>query len=99
MWNRKHGTKKPVSTPQVQVLYNAMLDMMANINVPPAQPKPTPKTMFEPTQPQRPALRRSFENYRQLRAECENEEDWTTLKSEILAADNLTSAQKRLLTT
>lgn len=43
-------------------------------------------------------LVRSFENYRQLKVECENEEDWIKLKEEIQNAQNLSIKQKVLLT-
>ena len=45
----------------------------------------------------KPKLIRSFDNYKQLRAECENEDAWIELKSEILESD-LSSKQKSLLT-
>ncbi len=64
---------------------------------------PIPNTYFgdEPKQWQEPKmkLRRSFENYSQLKRECENEEDWIKLKEEILNADNLSSKQIKILTT
>lgn len=45
-----------------------------------------------------PKIKRSFENYQQLRTECENEEDWLELKEEILNCGHLTQKQKSLLT-
>lgn len=45
------------------------------------------------------AIRRSFENYQQLRLECDSVDEWQKLKSEILDAENLSTKQKQLLTT
>lgn len=42
-------------------------------------------------------LIRTFEQYKQLRIECENEEDWINLADEIRNAPNLSSKQKSLL--
>lgn len=43
-------------------------------------------------------IKRSFENYQQLRMDCENEEDWVELKREISNCEHLTQKQKSLLT-
>lgn len=42
-------------------------------------------------------LIRTFEQYRQLKLDCENEEDWNTLADEIRDAPNLSTKQKQLL--
>lgn len=47
--------------------------------------------------PKKPLIRRSFENYQQLKLDCESIEAWEILKSEILVSD-LSSKQKALLT-
>lgn len=45
---------------------------------------------------QKPKLIRSFDNYQQLKLDCENSESWNELKNEILAS-NLSSKQKAFL--
>lgn len=47
----------------------------------------------------KPKLIRSFDNYRELRLDCDTLEDWAELKAEILSATHLSQKQKILLTT
>ncbi len=59
-----------------------------------SSPIPDNTPMFTP----RPKIRRSFENYQQLKLDCESIEAWEVLKSEIMASE-LSTKQKSLLTT
>lgn len=100
MYHRKHGKTKAISTVQVQVLYNSILDMVEKIGG---------KSILEPTHLFVPknehiavayqAPIRSFEYYRAAKKEIENEEDWLKMKNEIEQAPNLTPKQRNLLLT
>lgn len=100
-WNRKNGNKKEISTLEMKVLYNAMLELLdkAKNNVTASEKINTsnPTTENKPTI-ERMKITRSFENYRQLRIDCPDDEEWLKLKQEIFDADNLTEKQKVLLT-
>jgi len=106
-WHRKNPNKgNTLDKVQVQVLYNTMLDLLSSFKYPPSNEKfkesvnpvfkyPITKNYFG--QESKITIRRTFENYQQLRKECENEEDWLMLKEEILNSD-LSIKQITLLT-
>ena len=58
-----------------------------------------PYTTDEPLQYKQPQrqLIRTYEQYRQLKVECETEEDWLILANEIKNASTLSTKQKQLL--
>jgi hypothetical protein len=106
-WNRNHP-KKEVTKIEMEVLYNQMLDLVSEMknNLVSVQPNinsvisGTLVTNESTSWVEKPQLKikRSFENYQQLRMDCENEEDWVNLKDEILDCSHLTQKQKTLLT-
>jgi hypothetical protein len=107
-WNRNHP-KKEVTKIEMEVLYNQMLDLVSEMknNLAAVQPNinyviseiavPNNEHIMSVGKPQI-KIKRSFENYQQLRIDCENEEDWVELKEEILNCEHLTQKQKTLLT-
>lgn len=92
----------------MEVLYNQMLDLVSEMKNNLQAPKPNINSISEIVVPNNGhisfrnkselKIKRSFENYQQLRIDCDNQEDWIKLKEEILNADNLTSKQKSVLT-
>lgn len=100
---RKESGVKVISSTQAQVLYNAMLDLVSKINYKDTTPDSydgnrNNKGVFdEPTFTKRTKIKRSYENYQQLKLDCENIEDWNELRTEILNSD-LSTKEKALLT-
>lgn len=102
-YNRKNGNKKSVGKVELEVLYNKILDLVDKFE------KPTESSfkgeainihkydeVGQYTEPKRQLIR-TFEQYRQLRLDCENEEDWQILADDIRNAPNLSTKQKQLL--
>lgn len=50
------------------------------------------------TEPTKVKLRRSYENYQQLKIDCQTVEEWVSLKAEILSADHIPMKQRLFLT-
>lgn len=104
MYNRKNPSpQKRVIEVKLEVLYNSLLEMVGKINygvVPTILDAPRIADLRhdEPMFPPKPKIRRSYENYQQLKLDCESVEAWEELKTEILASD-LPQRQKTLLTT
>jgi hypothetical protein len=112
-WNR-NNPKKEVSKVQMGVLYNQILDLVSEmknkmtdqLGIPSQRfisetttPKENPINYFGiPEQKKKIKLKRSFENYQQLRKDCPDEDEWLKLKEEILSAEHLSSKQIVLLT-
>jgi hypothetical protein len=106
MFNRNKPKKdKTISTEtKLEVLYNSILEMVGKISDLPKDYQSITHVgvmksngEVEPMFPIKQKLRRSFENYQQLKLDCESVEVWNELKAEILASD-LSSKQKALLT-
>jgi hypothetical protein len=104
-WHNKHGGSKSgeVKKSTLQVLVNRMMDRLDKIEA--AEPTPTVldapkyKPIFdEPLQYTKPKIKRSYENYQQLKLDCDSIESWEELKNEILNSD-LPKQQKILLIT
>lgn len=103
MWHRKNPDNKPKGLSPVQemkVMYNAILEKIEALALP-AVTVPVPNQItgtkglgafIAPMQ-----TGRSFEDYQRAKIECENEDQWRTLKAEILNSD-LSQKQKSLLT-
>jgi hypothetical protein len=98
MYNRKNGGKG-LRQWQAQNIYNELKETIVKLNDKISSIEMTTYTPHETASPKPVKLRRTFENYQQLRLECINIEDWESLKKEILLADNLTTKQKAMLTT
>jgi hypothetical protein len=105
MWNRKNGKKKQAEKNAFDKILERLNSIEGNISVS-ATKYPTAiecqakaAEYASVSKPSSPILKRSFENYRQLRIECDNEDEWIKLKSEILSCDHLSQKQKTLLTT
>jgi hypothetical protein len=105
-WNRKNGNKTPVKPIQVQVLYNAMMDMVSNFKFTPTTPSsydapkiPIVNDEYGQFSPPKPLKRRSYESYREGKRECETAEQWEELRVEIDADMFLTKKEKDLLKT
>ncbi len=111
MYNRnKPKVKKPenvVSELQAQVFYNAAMETLSAIKQIAALPKDfiTATSIgimnsngdVQPMFPTKPKIRRSYENYVQLKRSCENIEEWEILKAEISASDLTTSQKTNLI--
>jgi hypothetical protein len=104
MYNRNKPKKTKVFTTEskLEVMCNAVMDMLTTIKFQQATSdsyiwKPTNIHDELPIFPTKPKLRRTFENYQQLKLDCESIEVWENLKAEINASD-LSSKQKALLT-
>lgn len=109
-WNRKNPKKDAIKPFQMQVLYNEMVELISEMKVKlqeqpivfDSPPKPTNYFNDEPKQWAEPKkefkIKRTFENYQQLRIDCENEDEWLKLKEDILNVDHLSQKQKALLT-
>lgn len=105
MYNRNNPKpKKEFSDPlvQAQVLYNAVLEMVGKVNygILPTNLSALPVKPFIDELPMfthKPKIKRSFENYQQLKLDCESIEAWEELKIEIMASE-LSFKQKTLLT-
>ncbi len=106
MFNRNKPKEKKVFTTEskLEVLCNTVMDMLTNIKFSPTanssfDGKNTNGFILDETAmfPTKPKIRRSFENYQQLKLDCESVEVWNELKAEILTSD-LSSKQKVLLT-
>ena len=106
MYNRKNPSvqKKKVEL-RLDVIYNSILDLIANhkSELPKDAQHITQMGVFkyndavEPMFATKLKIKRSYENYQQLRIDCPNAEEWNELKSEIWASD-LPKDQKTLLT-
>ena len=98
IYHRKHKDKKEtgvIGKVELKVLYDTILDLVSSqLN------KKEEPIMNEPTHyfetPKRNLIR-TFEQYRQLKLDCENQEDWVALSDEIGNAPNVSSKQKQLL--
>jgi len=107
-YHRKHPKpKKEVITElNMKVLYNAVLDLISNHSAELPKDFQNIKQIgvlksngeIEPMFPPKPKIRRSYANYIQLKAACENEDEWEILRTEILESD-LPISQKATLTT
>lgn len=104
-------TQKPeVGKIELEVLYNKILDLVGKFEKP-EMPINYVQERREHIDrniefhadntiesfPKKRILVRTFEQYRQLKLECENEEDWNILAEEIREAPNLSTKQKQLL--
>jgi len=106
---RKHGKKVIVTPMQMQVLYNSLLEMVGKINygVVPTMVNydefekkapignPVKPTMGQPFTA-RVSTEKTFDQFKEAKRECENEEDWEKIKAEI-ENSTLTTKQKNLL--
>lgn len=108
-YNRKNGNKEQkVGKIELDVLYNKILDLVTKmerplpdfINKPSYDGSSFNKYSFDEQahyqEPKRDLIR-TFEQYRQLKLECENEENWIALSEKIRNAPNLSAKQKQLL--
>jgi hypothetical protein len=112
-WHRKHPKKNTATKLDIQVLLNefkAAIQEMGGLNKQTASDlflfgearsdgKPlingiTPETKFEVSPV---VVEKTFEQYKQLKFECDNDYDWSKLKAEIMAS-SLSTRQKDLLT-
>ena len=108
MNNKRKQDIVPLSAIQVQVLYNAMIEMTENINdrldklgaylggsqrIMPNISATAPAQAFNGT------IRKSVEQYITEKREILQESDWITLKEEINNDANLTAKQKLLIFT
>jgi hypothetical protein len=109
---RKHGKKGIVTPMQMQVLYNSVLEMVGKINygvVPTILDAPKTysqsgsisRSTFEHTDVKQPftarvSVEKTFDQFKEAKRECENEEDWEKIKAEI-ENSTLTTKQKNLL--
>lgn len=106
MFNRNKPKPKKMFTSEskLEVLCNTVMDMLSNVKF-----QPAPQSSFDGGNtnpllvdesvmfPIKQKIRRSYENYRQLKLDCESIEAWSELKAEILSSD-LTQKEKGLLT-
>lgn len=102
-YNRKNP-KQSLNKVQVQVLYNAIMERLGQIEY-----KPTTGASFDgkknipnddPLTFQAPKIAlKSFDYYRMAKKELNDEEDWLKMKIEIQKATHLTEKQKNLLLT
>lgn len=98
-WHRKQPNSKNVlNKVQVQVLYNAMLEMTSSIKYLPT----TPQSYDAPRmnnfrndeigqweEPKKQLIRYPYETLLQMKQECENQEDWNNLKELIEASEHI----------
>ena len=96
MYHRKFGNTKAVNPVQVQVLYNAMLDMVEKVGG---------KSVLEPTHlfvPKNEHITITYQapktaaKYLELKRECETADQWQTLWEEINGS-NLSYKEKQIL--
>lgn len=101
-WHRMNPKKEEVTKFDLKVVYNELLDLAQKLSagiVPQVQNTSIGYFKDEPGEIQQPKFRikRTFDNFLQLKKECETEDDWIELKDEISNAENLSSKQKSLL--
>jgi hypothetical protein len=104
-YSRKNGNKKSVSATQVQVLYNATLDLLEKIEQKVFQPinkdlLPNNFThsfsgIVEEKKPLE--IKRTVEQWITLKRECQTMEEWAEIKNQILTATNLSDKQKQFI--
>ena len=101
-WYRKNPKKEEVTKFDLKVVYNELLDLAQKLSagtVLQNQNAPILSNSYFKEEPKQSKfkIRRTFDNYLQLKKDCETEDDWIELKEEIQNADNLSSKQKILL--
>jgi len=100
---RKHGKKGEITPLRLEVIYNSIMEAIGKINygvnpVLEAQKSNNLAPMaLGSNEPKKIKIRRSYENYADLKKECQSPEEWAELSAEIEQADHIPQRLRNLL--